>query len=135
MKNLRKKRLVDLLNSPRFNGDRSAFLSSAGLSKGRLTQLLDPDMAFGDAAARNLCESLSLPDGWFDALETAEQTKATSADTIPPELMVVFNLYMRLPNADKRDRAFAGMVQAIEQARDSPAPHKAMPETGAKRAA
>ena len=67
MKNLRRKRLVELLEGPRFNGDRASFLASSGLSKGRLTQLLDPKEAFGDAAARNLCDSLSLPDGWFDS--------------------------------------------------------------------
>jgi hypothetical protein len=77
MKSLRRKRLNDLLKSPRFNGDRSAFLSSSGISKGRLTQLLNPNEPFGDTAARNLCESLGLPDGWFDSgAETAAMTAA-----------------------------------------------------------
>jgi len=68
MKNLRRKRLLELLQGQRFNNDRAKFLRASGLSKGRLTQLLDPDEAFGDVAARNLCEALGLPAGWFEVV-------------------------------------------------------------------
>ena len=49
MKKLRRLRLTALLAGPRFNGDRQAFLRATGLSKGRLTQLLNPFEPFGDA--------------------------------------------------------------------------------------
>jgi len=72
MRNIRRKRLADLLKSARFNGDRSAFCGSAGISKGRLTQLLDPKEAFGDVAAKNLCDSLDLSQGWFDQVDDSK---------------------------------------------------------------
>ena len=66
MKTLRKRRLRELLNGKRFKGDRAEFLKASGLSKGRLSQLLDANEQFGDAAAANLARRLDLPDGYFD---------------------------------------------------------------------
>lgn len=38
-----------------------------GLTKGRISQLLDDNEPFGEAAARRLEQSLRLPDRFFDA--------------------------------------------------------------------
>lgn len=65
MKELRRKKLSDLLNGPRFNGDRSAFCAQAGITNSRLSQLLDPNESFGDVAANNLIESLRLGQDFF----------------------------------------------------------------------
>ena len=119
MKNLRRKRLVELLNSPRFGGDRSAFLASAGVSKGRLTQLLNEKEPFGDAAARNLCESLSLPDGWFDA---APKDKPV-ADSKPGPMSLedtLAGLCEHLSRVDPLTRkAAGGVLMALAQQPDS----------------
>lgn len=63
----RKKRLELLIASPPYNGDRTAFIAKSGLSKGRVSQLLDPKEAFGERAGMRLAETLRLPDPrWFD---------------------------------------------------------------------
>lgn len=66
----RRARLVALIDK-RFKGDRQAFLKKADLSKGRLTQLLDADEAFGERAARSLEKRLGLPNLWFDVTDEA----------------------------------------------------------------
>lgn len=62
----RRERLKDLL-AKRFAGDRQTFLARAGLTKGRLSQLLDPAEPFGERAARSLEKRLALPKMYFDA--------------------------------------------------------------------
>jgi len=137
MKNLRRKRLVDLLNGPRFNGDRAAFLSSSGLSKGRLTQLLDPSKPFGDAAARNLCDSLGLSEGWFDA----EQNSGAAAVTLPsitveatgsPELTEqcrsIMAMLATLPDDPViRFQVLGQLAEIVARARGSPSSHQEPP--------
>ena len=44
-------------------------MNESGLTKGRLSQLLDPDQPFGDVAARNLESRLHLEPGFFDAMD------------------------------------------------------------------
>jgi phage repressor protein C with HTH and peptisase S24 domain len=61
----RKTRLQQLIND-RFGGDRAAFGKEVELTKGRVSQLLDPDLPFGERAARTLTTKLSLPDRWFE---------------------------------------------------------------------
>ena len=56
------KRLID----DRFQGSRQSFMDAAALSKGRVAQLLDPDMPFGERAARALVAKLGLADGFFE---------------------------------------------------------------------
>lgn len=66
MKEIRRSRLIALLSSPRFLGDRAKFCQDAGITKGRLTQLLDPKEPFGELAARNLSDALRLDSGYFE---------------------------------------------------------------------
>lgn len=61
----RKKRLQQLIET-RFEGDRAKFQAEAFVSKGRVSQLLDPDEPFGEVAARRLAEKLNLPARYFD---------------------------------------------------------------------
>ena len=75
MKELRRQKLRELLAGPRFNGDRDLFLSSAVLTKGRLSQLLDPALPFGDTAVKNLCEKLGIPESYFNT-PTPNQAQA-----------------------------------------------------------
>lgn len=66
----RRERLKTLI-AKRFAGDRGAFLTKTRLSKGRLTQLLDPAETFGERAARALEKKIGLPPMWFDVIDTA----------------------------------------------------------------
>jgi hypothetical protein len=80
---LRRRKLEDLLAN-RFKGDRGVFLKEAGISKGRLSQLLDPNLPFGDTAARNLEERLRLPDGYFDSMDARTVQFALVFESLPP---------------------------------------------------
>jgi hypothetical protein len=62
----RKKRLELLIASPPYNGDRMAFIGKAQLTKGRISQLLDPDEAFGERSAQALALRLGLHERWFE---------------------------------------------------------------------
>ena len=66
-----------------FKGDRGHFLKKSGLSKGRLSQLLDPNEPFGDVAARNLADRLELPPGYFDQMDRATLEWAVAFDALP----------------------------------------------------
>lgn len=70
----RKKRLAMLIAAEPFNGDRPAFIKASGLSKGRVAQLLDPELAFGAVSARRLESALDLEVGWFDRGGMSEST-------------------------------------------------------------
>lgn len=85
MHSLRRYKLRHLLDT-RFKGDRGTFLKASGLSKGRLTQLLDPDQPFGDVAARNLEQRLQLEPGFFDSMNASTVEWAVKFDNLPPEL-------------------------------------------------
>jgi SOS-response transcriptional repressor LexA len=65
MRETRRYWLKELLNGPRFNSDRGAFCRDAGISNGRLSQLLDTKEPFGDVAAKKLIEKLDLQDDFF----------------------------------------------------------------------
>ena len=58
-------------------------MKQSGLTKGRLSQLLDPDQPFGDVAARNLCERLSLDPGYFDQMDAQTVQWAVQFDALP----------------------------------------------------
>ena len=85
MKDTRRYWLNALLSGPRFNGDRAKFCRDAGISNGRLSQLLDPKEPFGDVAVKNLIDKLTLNDGYFNqARPTGGNTTGESADQPPP---------------------------------------------------
>jgi hypothetical protein len=58
-------------------------LEASGLSKGRLSQLLDPDQPFGDTAARNLEDRLNLEPGYFDAMDSRTLQFALAFESLP----------------------------------------------------
>lgn len=68
MDHVRKHRLAKLLGT-RYNGDRAQLINESGLSKGRISQLLDPEQTFGERAARELERKLGLPDRWLEVEE------------------------------------------------------------------
>lgn len=82
---LRRSKLRHLLDV-QFKGDRGLFLKRSGLTKGRLSQLLDPDEPFGDVAARNLAERLQLPAGYFDTMDAQTLQWAVAFDALPPAI-------------------------------------------------
>ena len=85
MHSLRRYKLNHLL-ATKFGGDRGALLHASGMSKGRLSQLLDPSLPFGDTAARNLEERLQLEPGYFDAMDAQTVAWAVQFDSLPQHL-------------------------------------------------
>ena len=58
-------------------------MKASGLSKGRLTQLLDDDEPFGDVAARNLEQRLMLDPGYFDSMDKRTLEFAMAFESLP----------------------------------------------------
>lgn len=85
MHSLRRYKLQHLLDT-RFRGSRERFLKETGLSKGRLSQLLDESQPFGDVAARNLVERLRLEPGYFDTMDAQTVEWAVKFDALPTHL-------------------------------------------------
>ena len=61
-------------------------MNETGISKGRLSQLLDPALPFGDVAARNLEDRLHLEPGFFDAMDAQTVEWAVQFDGLPQRL-------------------------------------------------
>ena len=74
---------LSLLLAERFHGDRGEFLKQTGLTKGRLSQLLDPDVPFGETAARNLEQRLELDPGYFDQMDARTLEFAMQFEKLP----------------------------------------------------
>lgn len=58
-------------------------MRASGITKGRLSQLLDPDLPFGDNAARNLEQRLQLDKGYFDAMHPRTLDFALAFEQLP----------------------------------------------------
>lgn len=62
----RKSRLAALINTRPYDGNQMAFAKKAGLSKGRISQLLDPEASFGERSARSISTKLRLGERYFE---------------------------------------------------------------------
>lgn len=115
MKEIRRANLRHLLIGPRFMGDRAKFCEEAKITKGRLAQLLDEDQPFGDAAARNLCESLDLPDGYFSREISSTPVIVNPGFNFSHEAKKIAALYDLISESDLigRAQAFSGATTAI----------------------
>lgn len=80
MKEIRRKLLIDLIAGPRFEGNRQSFCSAAGITEGRLSQLLTAGAPFGDVAAKNLDDALGLADSYFEKPVIGLHRKAVNSD-------------------------------------------------------
>ena len=63
----RKDRLRQLIEGPPFFGNQAEFARHAGLTKGRINQLLDDDLSFGERSATNLALKLDLAPYYFES--------------------------------------------------------------------
>jgi hypothetical protein len=78
--NTRRKRLAAKLAGEPFFGNQQRFATSVGLTRGRISQLLNPAQPFGEAAARELESRAGWPEGWLDGFADA----AAEAREPPP---------------------------------------------------
>jgi hypothetical protein len=112
VKEYRRARFKELLDS-RFKGDRAALIRETGFTKGRVSQLLDPDEPFGDNAAASLVERLHLPAGYFDPPTTRDTSRPVSRDA-----MEVALAYDKMSPAERMrlDRLMAAAMDMPETA-------------------
>lgn len=75
----RKARLLALLDGAPYLGSQQAFATKVKLSKGRISQMLDPDESFGERSAKALALRLGLDERYF------EVGYGVSAEQQPPE--------------------------------------------------
>lgn len=62
----RKRRLRALIDGSPYSGSQASFAKAAGLTEGRVSQLLDPNQSFGERSARNVASELRLGDRYFE---------------------------------------------------------------------
>ena len=99
---LRRYKLQQLLDDS-YKGKRELFLTKSGLSKGRLSQLLDPKQPFGDVAARNLEGRLQLEPGFFDAMDAKTVHFAVLFDGLPAHQQEQWLILVELMAGKKDD--------------------------------
>lgn len=75
----RKARLQALIDAKPWGGNQAKFAFAAGVTKARITQLLDPSDSFGERAAKNIADRLNLSDRYFE-----EGFAAVSSQAEPP---------------------------------------------------
>jgi SOS-response transcriptional repressor LexA len=63
----RRAAFVSWFNGSPCKGDREVLIRKSGLTKGRISQLFDPDQQFGERAAASLADRLGLPADFFSA--------------------------------------------------------------------
>lgn len=79
----RKNRLQAVIDGKPFMGNQSAFAAKVGLSKGRISQLLDPKESFGERSGMKLAEALGLEIRYFEhpaASDVQQETSRPEAD-------------------------------------------------------
>jgi hypothetical protein len=115
MKDLRRRRLIALFNSPRFKGDRAKLIKATGLTKGRIAQLFDEKSAFGEAAARSLAERLHLPGDYFERdVDGATDAAAAQDGALSPAEQDLLNAFRALPD-DERLELVRDVMAAAER--------------------
>ena len=76
----RKRKLRALIDAPPFNGSNLEFAKAIGKSKGRISQMLDPNEPFGENAARSICEAMGLPPRHFEQSFGIDTPNVTELD-------------------------------------------------------
>lgn len=82
MKDDRRARLAKLVETV-YKGDRGKFMKASGLSKGRVSQLLDKDEPFGDVAALRLARKLGLRLDYFDRSDEQAEPPLGANESAP----------------------------------------------------
>lgn len=108
---------------------RRYLLAETGLSKGRITQLFDPDEPFGERTGRNLAEKLDLPPDYFERdkpppgeLSDEAIAWAWEFERAPPSLRARLHRLYDLLREDPEppDGAPSPSVVPIPQSRSAP---------------
>lgn len=101
-------RLVDT----RFAGSQAALATALGLTRGRVSQLLNPAQAFGERVAREIEDKLDLSTGWLDVPVDGERPERQPAEslgisplTTVEALPIVLDALMAAPEPQREELA------------------------------
>lgn len=102
---------------PPMKGDREALIRASGYTKGRISQLFDPDQQFGERAARSLAGRMGLPPEFFNTPATS-RPELVRPDTLADALRVIDRALDPL-NSQERHIA-AGLLVNLESPGNAP---------------
>jgi hypothetical protein len=114
----RKARLLALIEGAPYRGNQQVFAMRAGLSKGRISQMLDPDESFGERSARALAGKLKLSERYFEDGFAASDSRAPVAAKHMDEGEDFVYWLNKIPGRDLRDRARGAAMQLLYSACD-----------------
>lgn len=98
----RKRRLAALVADKPYLGNNAEFARRAGLSKGRVTQLLDPEKSFGELSAQKIAAKLRLGLGYFEKGFDGDQSDQEAIPSLSVEALYCALLIDKLPALDLR---------------------------------
>lgn len=112
---LRKRRLQMLIEAKPFHGNKSAYAERVGLSKGRITQLLDPDESFGERTGMKMAAALGLKDErYFERpMKGAAELVPQDAEPVTDVMQALTILAGALSMLDKPTRGGAASMLAM----------------------
>lgn len=123
----RKDRLRALIDGKPYAGNQAEFGRKAGLTKARITQLLNPDEPFGERAAESLCAKLELSPRWFEqGLSTGECEMVLAGGALPGQAVrahdagePLSDAYIQIPENAVRFAAGNGRTALFDEVADS----------------
>lgn len=112
----RKDRLRALIEGKPYAGNQAEFGRKAGLTKARITQLLNPDEPFGERAAESLCAKLELSPRWFEhGLATGEGEMVPTGGRVEPSNIVALPPSRRIVDTLDELQAVVGQLSPLLQ--------------------
>lgn len=98
----RKQRLRALIEGKPFFGNQSAFAQKAGLTKGRINQLIDPSHSFGERAGVSLARALGFADErYFEKGDSTAPDTPRSISGLADALEVITNALLEADQATR----------------------------------
>lgn len=96
---IRRQNLRALIDGPPYMGDNKKFYEAAGITKGRLSQLLNGKEKFGETAAKNIEKKLGLQDNYLSFVKIQ-----ASFRNEPPPTIGALDANKKKPLSDEADR-------------------------------
>jgi hypothetical protein len=102
------------------DGNRKRLMQKTGYSKGRITQILDPNEPFGERAARALCRKLHLDDDYFNVPEptnfppgTAHEPGAAYSASPPTAMLAELTALWPLLTKEQQTKVLTELRESV----------------------
>ena len=138
----RKTRLAALVKGAPYHDNQQAFATRVELSKGRISQMLNPDHSFGEKSAQELALKLGLGDRYFEEGfavgenhqpaahdGSADKTATVAARPTPSFDAINLGFYLdKITDPDRHSKVANAALQVILKEVDGPPPEAPTPE-------